>query len=235
MSVCSAPVTHNDSGVERSLPTISVIIPTLNEQESLPAAIESVGSTSKTEVIVVDGGSEDDTRRVALELGARLTDAQKGRGTQMNAAAEIARGDVLLFLHADTKLPPGYDEQVMQILAVPGVAAGAFRMAFDRASLSLKFIQWGVNQRSRWLGLPYGDQAIFLKRDVFHQVGGFDAIPAMEDYVLIRRLKKAGRIQIAPSAVTTSARRYHRCGPWRTVLKHQRMILQWHIAGVIPP
>lgn len=214
--------------VERS-PRISIIIPVLNEAESLPAAIASVGRVERTEVIVVDGGSTDDTIAVARSLRARVIEASRGRASQMNAGAAAARGQILLFLHADTRLPFGWADQVASVLARQGVVAGAFRLAFDAVSPALRFIEHAANLRSTLLGKPYGDQAVFLPRAVFQRVGGFRDLPVMEDYDLICRLRRLGRIGIAPLAAITSARRWLDAGILRTTLLHQLVILGWHM------
>lgn len=211
------------------MPRISVIIPAFNEEGMLSGAIRSAQGADGVEVIVVDGGSTDATCTAAVRSCVSLVKACRGRGSQMNAGARVARGGILLFLHADTRLPAGYAEEVERIMDDPSNLAGAFRMGFDRTTPSLRLIQQAANLRSLRLQLPYGDQAIFLRRDTFRQMGGYREVPVMEDYDLIRRLRKAGRVRIASSSVVTSARRYLLNGPWRTVLKHQRMILAWHL------
>lgn len=216
-----------------SAPRISIIMPVMNEADSLPAAIASIGHVEHTEVIVVDGGSTDDTTAVARSLGAQVIEAPEGRASQMNAGATAARGRILLFLHADTRLPFGWADQVANVLAAKDVVAGAFRLAFDAVSPALRFIEHAANLRSSLLAKPYGDQAVFLPRAVFQQVGGFRDLPVMEDYDLICRLRRLGRIGIAPLAAITSARRWLDAGILRTTLRHQSMIVGWHIG--VPP
>lgn len=211
-----------------SQPKISVVIPALNEEVRLPAAIRSAQQAPRVEVIVVDGGSSDGTRAVALQSGARLVDASPGRAVQMNAGAAVAQGEVLLFLHADTRLPSGYEEDIARIVSFRRNLAGAFRLAFDRRTPSLRLIETVANLRSRWLQMPYGDQGLFLKRRTFCEMGGFQELPIMEDYEFVLRLRRKGRVAIAAAAAITSARRYARVGPWRTVLRHWRSILAWH-------
>jgi rSAM/selenodomain-associated transferase 2/rSAM/selenodomain-associated transferase 1 len=214
-------------------PRISIIIPALNEAADLPAAIASARPSPRVEVIVVDGGSTDDTPGVAVTCGARLITTPPGRARQMNAGAAAAGGDVLLFLHADTRLPFNYERQVDRVLSQPGTIAGAFPLAFDHVTLSLRLIEAAANWRSRRRQLPYGDQAIFLRRETFKRLDGYRDLPVMEDYELVQRLRRTGRLQLAAGSVITSARRCLHAGVWRTTWTHQRMILGWHL-GVAP-
>jgi rSAM/selenodomain-associated transferase 2 len=151
----------------------------------------------------------------------------------MNAGAVIASGDILIFLHADTRLPNGFQEQVRQTLAHPRVAAGAFHLQIDAPGKGLRIIEQAVNWRSRFLQMPYGDQALFLKRDVFWESGAFFPIPIMEDFALIRRLKRRGRIELAPGWAMTSARRWLQMGVTRTWLINQ-LVLGAYLVGVSP-
>jgi rSAM/selenodomain-associated transferase 2 len=176
-------------------------------------------------VIVADGGSTDDTCDVALARGVRVVVADGGRGVQLNQGAALARGEILLFLHADTQLPPQAEAWVRSALAQPGVVAGAFDLAIDGSGWGLRWVEWGVKWRSRWLHLPYGDQAIFLSADRFRQMGGFAPLPIMEDFDLVRRLNRQGHLAIVPVPVVTSSRRWERLGVWRTTLANQGMVL----------
>ncbi|GAB6184957.1 TIGR04283 family arsenosugar biosynthesis glycosyltransferase [Thermopirellula anaerolimosa] len=227
-----------ESTPQAALELISVIIPTLNEAEHLPSTLQSVKDASGVEVIVADGGSSDDTRRIAEQDGCRILVSPPGRARQMNAGARAARGSILLFLHADTRLPKHFQEAVRQALAEDTVsvqppAAGAFRLRIDGPEPPLRWIEWGANLRSRKLQMPYGDQGLFVRTETFHKVGGFPDLPIMEDFELIRRLRRIGRIVILHSAVITSARRWHAIGPWRTTWIHQKMILGYYLG--IPP
>ncbi len=147
----------------------------------------------------------------------------------MNAGAEAAKGEFLVFLHADTRLPEGFDHHVRRILTESGVAAGAFQLQIDAPSARLRLIERAANWRSRYLQMPYGDQAIFLRAELFHEMGGFPDLPIMEDFQLIRRLQGEGRIVIAPAAVSTSARRWKQLGALRTTLINQLMILGFYL------
>ena len=151
----------------------------------------------------------------------------------MNAGARAAEGKVLLFLHADTRLPPGFEHHVLEILDRPDTVAGAFRLGIDGRFPGLRVIEWLANFRSIFMGMPYGDQAIFIAADRFHRTGGFPEIPIMEDFALMRRLRSQGRIGIARTAVSTSSRRYDESGFWRTTWINQLMIIAY-LAGISP-
>jgi rSAM/selenodomain-associated transferase 2 len=213
---------------------ISVIIPTLNEAGQIGDAVSSAQSESGTEIIVVDGESEDDTARLARAQGARVLFAPRGRASQMNAGAAAARGDILLFLHADTRLPAGFGGEVRRTLADRGVAAGAFRLCFEgRPSPTLRFVQWTANLRARRFQMPFGDQGIFVRREIFLGVGGFPLIAIMEDLELVRRLRELGRIVILDSAAVTSPRRYSASGAIRRVLINKAVFLGYQLGA--PP
>jgi rSAM/selenodomain-associated transferase 2/rSAM/selenodomain-associated transferase 1 len=213
--------------------SISVLIPTRNEAVELRATLESLLSADDVEVIVVDAKSEDDTRTIAQEAGATVLSGVLGRGRQMNAGAAVAAGRNLLFLHADTCLPEGFDSQVRQTLAQPGVAGGAFRLEIRNARRSLRLVERAANFRAQRLKMPYGDQALFLRAETFHQLGGFPDLPIMEDFQFVRTLRARGRIEILERAVVTSDRRWRALGPWRTTLINQLVILGYHL-GVSP-
>ena len=212
---------------------ISVIIPTLNEVDALAQTIPTARGGQNVEVIVVDASDGHATRRVAEELGCLAISSPPGRALQLNLGATQASGDIFLFLHADTRLPEGFDEFVRQALQDERVIAGAFRLRIDAAGRALRFIEWIVNLRSRSFGVPYGDQAIFLRRDDFESISGFAELPIMEDFEFMHRLRGRGRIAIAPDSVVTSARRWNKLGPWRTTLLNQFIILAYRF-GVSP-
>ena len=212
---------------------ISVIIPALNEAENIGRAIETASRAWKRELIVVDGGSADATVSLAREYGATVIETSSGRATQMNAGAEAAKGNILLFLHADSGLPDGYDEHVRRLLGKDGAIAGAFQLRIDAPGLMLRLVEFLANRRSRWLRMPYGDQGLFMRKATFFNVGRFPEMPLMEDYELVRRLRRLGRIAIAPAEVTASARRWIELGVLKTTLLNQFIILSYRLG--VPP
>lgn len=211
-------------------PSISVIVPTLNEAKVLE---QWQHQAFPYELIVADGGSEDETIALAKDLGATVITSEPGRAQQMNQGAAIAQSDILLFLHADTRLPDHFLDLVQQTLAQPQVVAGAFELAIEGDLPGLRWVERGVNWRSRYLQMPYGDQAIFLKAETFRQLGGFAQLPIMEDFELIKRLQKLGKIAIAPASVVTSGRRWQKLGVIKTTLINQIAIAAYHL-GIAP-
>jgi rSAM/selenodomain-associated transferase 2 len=206
-----------------SSPAISVIIPTLNEEKTLGQTLSSLPATEIPEVIIVDGGSTDRTISIAEAFcakasNARIVTAPTGRARQMNEGAKISRGDVLLFLHADTLLPTEATRMIEAALTDPTMAGGRFDVAFDSRSALGTIISTLMNWRSRLSGIATGDHALFIRRHVFEQLGGFADIPLMEDIEFSRRLKRIGRTAALHQKVTTSFRRWKRRGPLRTII-----------------
>jgi rSAM/selenodomain-associated transferase 2 len=221
--------------------TISVVIPTLDEERSLPPTLTHTAGLGFDEVIVVDGGSRDRTREIVASYSSpqfdvrrsmlnvptsnfeprthiKLLTAPPGRAPQMNAGAAASRGDVLLFLHADTLLPRDARLAIEGALEDPACVGGRFDVRFGRDSRPGRLIGRMINLRSRCTGIATGDQAIFVRRAVFERLGGFSDIPIMEDVDFTRRLKRAGRVAALRSQVVTSYRRWDACGPIRTIL-----------------
>ncbi|MCF2146362.1 TIGR04283 family arsenosugar biosynthesis glycosyltransferase [Desmonostoc muscorum LEGE 12446] len=212
---------------------ISIIIPAINEAGNIKEAITTTQISTNIEVIVVDGGSSDDTAAIAQSLGVKVISSSPGRAVQMNTGAVAASGEILLFLHADTRLPAGFDEMICTALQQSRTVAGAFNLRIDASLLSLRWVELGVKWRSHFCQMPYGDQAIFLTKPVFQQIGGFPELPIMEDFELIRRLKAKGRITIISTPVVTSARRWLQKGVFKTTLLNQIVIIAYFL-GVSP-
>lgn len=210
---------------------ISIIIPTLNEAGNLPAL--KALTRQVAEVIVVDGGSNDATVQIAKELGFTVLSSDKGRGVQLNLGAKKATAPCLLFLHADTFLPPAFPDLVTDCLADPETILGSFSLQLDTKNLAMRTICACANLRSRYLQLPYGDQAFFLRRHDFHALGGFPKMPIMEDYAFVKLAQKQGKIRTLPQTVTTSSRRLQAVGPILTTVINQLMILGYRL-GVSP-
>jgi len=205
-------------------PYVSVIIPALNEALNIEKTINSAGN-SDAEIIVVDGGSGDDTVAQAIRAGARIEKSSRGRAVQQNCGASAARGSVHLFLHADTHLPDGYINHIFEALMDPETVAGAFRFKTDLDHPFMKLIELVTNIRSRYLKLPYGDQGLFFRRTVFEAVGGFPEVSIAEDLFLMHRISKQGRIGIAPTHAVTSGRRWQTHGLLRITLINQIIVV----------
>ena len=213
--------------------SISVIIPTLDEAAHLGRTLARVVASDPGEVIVADGGSTDSTLDIAKACGADIITGTRGRATQMNLAASTAKGEFLLFLHADT-LPPGnYPALVRDTLNRPGVAAGAFRLELDDDLVAAPLVEGFVDLRCRWLHLPYGDQGLFLRRSLFRHLGGFPDWPVMEDLHFVRQLRRIGEVNVTRDPARTSSRRWRDRGVVRTFLRHQLMLGAYYLG--IPP
>jgi rSAM/selenodomain-associated transferase 2 len=214
---------------------ISVVIPALDEAADLPGTIESLRAhrPQPFEVIVADGGSTDGTRewleRQEKVGWLRTVDAERGRGRQMNAGAALAAGEALLFLHADATLPEGALERVAGALGDDRVRGGAFTIRFKRedgSPLSMPVIARGINFRTWVTSTATGDQAIFVRREDFEALGGYEPWPLFEDVDLVTRIKRLGRFRILKGPVTISDRRYRTFGPWRTA------VLMWWLRAL---
>lgn len=205
---------------------LSVIIPALNEAETLPRLLTSLRAGELSEILVVDGDSWDGTQDIAREWGATCLPSARGRAAQLNRGAAAARGDWLWFLHADTVLPPDWERQLRRAMEDPAVVGGGFRSVIDAPGAGYRFLEaWG------WLRMRvqrsfYGDQGIFVRRDLFERLGGFAEIPVCEDAELSKRMWRAGRVVILPGPIRTSARRWQRNGWWRTVAEHTTLAIR---------
>lgn len=214
---------------------ISVIIPTLDAAAALPAALTALsGARLVREIVVADGGSHDDTVAIGQAAGARVIVAERGRGPQLDAGATAASGDWLLFLHADCRLSPGWEEVAAAFVAAPDAAsrAGYFAFALDDPSPAARRLERIVAWRCRMLGLPYGDQGLLIARPLYDAIGGFAALPLMEDVDLVRRLGRRRLVLLAAPAIS-SARRYRSGGYLRRPLRNL-LCLSLYFAGVPP-
>ncbi len=212
---------------------IAVIIPTLNEEQALPGTLTSVARLGFDEILVVDGGSSDRTQALAASRGVRCVTAAPGRARQMNAGAAQSQAGVLLFLHADTRLPDGARQAIERALDDPACIGGRFDVRFEHDAGLAWLIARLISLRSRWSGIATGDQALFVRREVFVKLGGFADFPIMEDVDFTRRLKRTGLMAPLQSRVITSYRRWERCGALRTiVLMWALRLLYW--LGVHP-
>ena len=215
------------------LPRLSIIVPVLDEAPTIQASLEDLQALRRggVELVVVDGASRDATASLAAPLADRVIAAPRGRASQMNAGAREARGEILLFLHADTTLAPGTVEAMLARLDAEGREWGRFDVAIAGADPLLALVALLMNARSRVTGVATGDQAIFVRRAAFEAVGGFPAIPLMEDVALSKSLKRRSRPLCLRERVVTSARRWERHGTLRTIVLMWRLRLAYALGA----
>jgi len=215
------------------MPTISIVVPTLNEAARLPATLAAL-APAVDEIVVADGGSDDGTAAVAARAGAKVVAARRGRGSQLRAGAEAAAGDWLLFLHADTILEPGWQSAAAAFMADPANAARAayFVFALDDPSPAARRVERVVAWRCRALGLPYGDQGLLVSRTHYRRLGGFRPLPLMEDVDMARRIGRRNLVPLEARAVT-SAERWRRDG-WNARAARNLFCLSLYFLGVPP-
>lgn len=217
-----------------STPALSVLIPTYNERDTLPFLLRDLRDLrTPCEVIVCDGGSRDGTADLAVEHGALVVTSERGRGTQLAAAASAARTPVLCTLHADVRLPKATLGAIDAYAANPSSTALAFSLAIDGAGMTLAAIAAGANLRSRVLHLPYGDQGLLMTRRMYDDAGGYASVPIMEDVMIARALSRTCGIAISHERVVVSARRWIRDGPWRRSLRNVALLAAF-LAGASP-
>ena len=195
---------------------ISVIVPALNEEQHLPRLLESIRPLEALETILADGGSLDHTVHVARSSAARVVEAPRGRGRQMNAGAAVAHGELLLFMHADSQLPSDARSAIEVAFADPGLGCAAFRHRIDSSRWLLKVISAADNFRAGWFKRPYGDQGLVVRRELFEQVGGFPDVPILEDVSLVRQLRCVTQYQLLDTTILTNPRRWERHGVLKT-------------------
>jgi rSAM/selenodomain-associated transferase 2 len=217
--------------------TVSVVMPVLNEEDRIQAAIKTTWSAPEvTEIIVVDGDSHDTTKLQAQQAGGKVISEVRGRGKQVRAGVSLATGDVILVLHADTKLVDGAVKRMLQALAAyPSTAGGAFEMGFASPSLKLRLVAWLNNWRARWCGISFGDQGQFIRRDALIKIGGFPDMMLMEDVELSMRMKPFGRPLFVRPGVQVSQRRWVRRGFsenfWKVVTLFIRYLVERRMNG----
>jgi len=217
---------------------IGVVIPTLNEGPRLPGLLNDLrrlGSTLPVDVVVADGGSGDTTAAAAAQGGVPLLATSCGRARQLNAGAAAVRGEWLLFLHADSRLPAAARRALLAALVDEAdLAAAVFRFAIELPAPWKRFIELGQALRQRLYGLPYGDQGLLIRRELFQAVGGYADLPILEDVALVRALRRRGvAIRTLPAALVTSGRRYQAHGVLRTWLLNVALI-SLYLIGVPP-
>jgi rSAM/selenodomain-associated transferase 2 len=212
---------------------ISVIVPVLNEEKTITATLEALVTLAPYEIIIVDGGSPDRTRELAAQFPVKVISSERGRGRQMNRGADEASGDVLLFLHADTRLPASALNDIKAALSEPRYLGGHFDVELAGDHWLLPLVGRLISYRSRVSKVATGDQALFVRREVFEHMRGFPDMPLLEDIAFCRTLKRLGDVACLRSRVVTSARRWEVDGVWRTIFR-MWIIKLLYLAGVSP-
>ncbi len=212
---------------------VSVVIPTLNEADTIERTLACIRQAGECEIIIVDGGSDDGTLEIARKSADRVLSAQRGRACQMNAGAQVATGETLLFLHADTLPPAGFPHLIEQALTDPDVVGGRFDVDLDAPGWPFRMIGALMNIRSRLTHIATGDQGIFVRRETFESIGGYPELDIMEDLELSRQLKRAGKVACLRNRVRTSARRWQKHGVTKTILIMWGLRL-FHFFGIRP-
>lgn len=215
------------------LASVSIVVPALNEATRIELCLKRLRRDfPDCELVVVDGGSTDATPALAARHACTLRSAA-GRAMQMNAGAAVTSGDVLWFIHADCRVPPDALGLIQRALQDPGVVGGGLQLSFDQRSLGLDYLAASSNLRARRLNWIFGDQAMFVRREVFDAAGGFPPLPLMEDLEISRILRRRGRLVVLPTTLTASARRLVEQGVWRMIVLMQVLKLQY-LLGVDP-
>src|SRR5258705_11198909 len=213
---------------------LSIVIPVLNDTEPLRRLLTTIRADPGVDIVVVNGGApEDRLSAICRRPDVQLLTSAPGRGRQMNAGASAAGGRWIVFLHADTRLPPQWSDEIRRAGADPAVVGRRFRFRLDSAAWQARLIERAVDRRVRWLDLAYGDQALFVRRDVFDAMGGYREWPLIEDVEFVRRRRRAGTLYHSAQPVLTSARRWQRDGWWRRSASNV-MLQALFFAGAAP-
>lgn len=215
---------------------ISIVIPTYNEAGNIGELLQELTAVPEVEIIVVDGGSCDRTPELVADYPVKFIATHPGRAAQMNLGAKAAQGEILLFLHADSRLPENFVQLITKTFSPyqpKKWIAGAFELEISGDIPELRMVEKLVHWRSHFLQFPYGDQGIFLRAETFAEVGGFPDLPIMEDFQLVRQLQKLGKIAIVPAKIKTSPRRWQKLGVWQTTIINQLVILAFFL-GISP-
>ena len=215
------------------IPSLSVVLPALNEAAAIGRAVRSAWAAGADEVVVVDGGSADGTPAAARDSGAQVLAAPRGRAIQQNAGAAATTAEILLFLHADCALDPAAGLQLAAACSSPRVQAGAFRQRIEASGAAYRWLEQGNAWRVRWGRRPYGDQALFVRRTLFESVGGFPDVPFLEDLLLGRAIARRCRPVLLAGPLYVSPRHWQRRGVLRQTLRNW-LILGRHAAGAAP-
>jgi rSAM/selenodomain-associated transferase 2 len=213
---------------------ISVIIPALNEEEYIKKTLSSLSVTSNEEIIVIDGGSNDGTVVIARQFTDKVFVTEKGRGYQLGYGAEKASGDILLFLHADCILPDNAFDVIRDVMNDRDVAVGAFDLGIDHVSFCFRVVAFGANLRSWVTRVPYGDQGMFMRREIYDSVGGFSNIPIMEDLEISLKLKKRGNVKFVRPHIKASPRRWLEEGLLTTTIRDWKLALSYVLFNAEP-
>ncbi len=215
------------------MPSLGVVIPAVNEAANLPGILADLRLLeSRCDLVVVDGGSDDDTVGVARRAGARVITAPRGRASQLNAGARAVVGEWLCFVHADVRMPAASRRVLLETLS-DGTAAAVWRFAIDAPGMWFRVVEFGALLRDLLGGLPYGDQGLVVRREVYEAVGGFPSIPLMEDVAMVRAVRRHVPIRRLPAPLRVSARRWNREGPYRTWVRNIALVSAF-LAGVPP-
>ena len=207
------------------MPSVGVVIPTLNEAHHLPALLKDIDKIDlPREVIVVDGGSHDDTPTLARKAGARVMTSRRGRAFQMNAGAQEIEASWLCFLHADIRIPRAARRDLANVVGDPAADAAVWRLAIDQPGWWYRTVEWGAWVRDRLAGLPYGDQGLLIRRTLFERLGGFPEYPVLEDVALVRTVRRHARLKRLSSSLVVSPRRWTSEGGYRTWVRNTAVV-----------